>query len=131
MAVRHAFEFHDATLHSIRVNGPDAVLAMTVCVHASEGEPGVDSGSSWFQNAEVLVSGFTLVEGVAGESLDWDAYDGSIVLDGEAFSMVPVPFQKTGRIRVELAGVQGEKLIATGSAISIAVTGQPGPVEQF
>ena len=45
MSVRHAFEFPAAALHSVGVNGPDAVLAMNVCVHASEDEPGVDSGS--------------------------------------------------------------------------------------
>lgn len=129
--MNHAFEFHDGTIHSVRVIGPDAVLAMNVCVHASDGEPGVDAGVSWFQDAEVSISGFALIEGDTGESLDWDASDGKLEADGETLAMVPVPFEKAGRVRIELSGFQGEEFVASGSSIRVVTVGTPGAVERF
>jgi hypothetical protein len=56
MAVNLAIEFHDSEVERIRTAGPDAVLEMSVYVHASRGCPGVDAGSGWYQGAEMVVA---------------------------------------------------------------------------
>jgi len=129
MSVNQSIEFHDSTVHTVRTAGPDAVIEMTVYVHASTGRPGVDAGTGWHQRAQMLVSGVVLEQNPSDGSLD--LYDGIVTVDGERLeNLVPIPFDRTGKIKIELRG-EASSLAASGSAVRIVLTGVPGPSEQF
>lgn len=128
MTQNRAIEFHDSVLHAVRVVGNDTVVDMTLYVHSSDGRPGVDAGTGWYQAGELLVRGVA-IDPSSRASLKVD--DGIVSVDAERFvNIVPLPFERTGRVTVEFRG-RGEAFLARGSALRVVLKGEPGQVEQF
>jgi hypothetical protein len=130
MAMNYAVEFHDSSVERLRSAGRDAVLEMTVYVHGSTGRPGVDAGTGWYQDAEVIVSDAVLGQVPAPSDWPLDLYDGAITVDRERFgNVVPLPFDRTGQATVEMElKDDARQFVVSGSRVRINLTGTPGPV---
>jgi hypothetical protein len=129
MTVNHSIEFHDSTVHAVRLEGANAVIEMTVYVHSSAGQPGVDAGTGWYQPAEMVMAEAVLGQNAPAVPLDLD--DGMVTVDeGQFESVVPLPFDRAGRVSLVLQGVGGS-LRATGSRLHIVLKGSRGKTETF
>lgn len=124
-------EIHDSTLAGITPDGRNLVLRLEPgYVHRSEGRPGIDQGSGWLQDIDLIVS-----EAVA-ESLPVQLP--SVLSDG-AFSIgevrwdntIPLPLTASGLIRLTVVTDRGELLIIRGTAASIVVRGELRYVEEY
>src|SRR5262245_59103732 len=69
-------EIHDSTLASITPDGHDLVLCLAPAyVHRSAGRPGIDQGSGWLQDIDLVISE-AVVESLPSE-FPVDLSDGS------------------------------------------------------
>ena len=96
-----AIEFHDSELTSIAKRDDALELRFGTCIHKSEGTPGVDAGTTWFQDMMLVVA-----DGVVeGKITHWpsELYDGTLEVDGEVIeNVVPIPVDRKGTIRLTL-----------------------------
>lgn len=89
-------EIHDTKLAAIESGGPDVVLHLAPAyVHRSDGRPGVDPGTGWLQDFDLLIYA-AVVETVPLE-LPCRLSGGSIAL-GEARwnNVIPLPLRYHG-----------------------------------
>jgi len=126
--MNRGIEFHDSTVHAVRTAGGDAVVEMTVYVHSTAGRPGADPGTGWYQRAEMVVAGAVLGQNTPAAPLDLD--DGVVTVDERFENVVPLPFDRNGRVNVVLQGVGGS-FRASGSGLRISLKGSPGQAEDF
>jgi hypothetical protein len=92
-------ELHDSEVAEVRVSeGMVTVRFAPAYVHESAGEPGVDAGTGWIQDAELLIFEATLVGKIPPLPCDLD--DGKMVIDGhEMDNMIPLPLESAGNVR--------------------------------
>jgi hypothetical protein len=53
MSLNTAIELHDSVLGSVSILGGNIEVALFACIHSSEGEPGMDDGWCFVQDAIV------------------------------------------------------------------------------
>jgi len=103
-------------------------LRLSAYVHVSAGSPGIDPGTAWAQELD-LVLGEARLEESPLEGTLWIS-EGEVAIDGAALQLLPLDLQRVGRVRVALAGAEG-RLLAEGASIFIATRGEPEFVEKF
>ncbi|MGC3999400.1 MAG: hypothetical protein QM767_18945 [Anaeromyxobacter sp.] len=120
-------EFHDSTVHGIRMAGPDAIVEISVYVHSSAGVPGVDPGLGWFQAAELILSEGVIEHAPSGFPLA--LFDGVLAIDSDRFDDgPPLPLDRAGQVRLELQG--NSELVMVGTRIRCELRGAPGEPEE-
>ena len=126
-----AIEFHDSELTSMGKRGDVLQLRLNAYIHKSEGRPGVDAGTGWWQDTQITVERGV----VEGPITNWPAemYDGVLEIDGERFDNgVPVPFERVGEVRLTLKLSYDDPFVVLGSGVRVELShGAPVCIEEF
>ena len=127
--VHRAVELHDTKILSCRQEGESLLMRLDAYVHQSTGEPGVDQGTGWSQQVDLIVTNAV----VAAPSANPDSLsisDGTLVIDGQSLSLLPLPLKKAGSVRLSLLGDDGAELVVDGTAVELSSAGEPTFVER-
>jgi hypothetical protein len=117
-----AIEFHDSVLMRIDRAGDELHLLFDAYVHRSSGEPGVDPGTGWTVDVELILSGAESRSIVP--KLPASIWDGSLRIDESEFSnVVPLPFQAMANIALRIELMSGEIVEATATRAQLLVAG--------
>jgi len=123
-----AIEFHDSTFESVRREGADLTVRFSAAyVHQSSGEPGVDAGSGWVQEALLYVKDGSMTGEI--RELPCDLWDGSLRLGNQLFEMIPIPLDYDGQVEISLE--QDGKIQIIGTHVWLELLGAPTYVEEF
>jgi hypothetical protein len=123
-----AIEFHDSTFDGVRQQGNDLTLRFSAAyIHESNGEPGVDAGSGWVQEALLHVEGGSIASEI--RELPCDLWNGNLRLGGQLFEMIPIPLDYDGQVEISLE--QDGSMRITGTRVRLELIGTPSYVEQF
>jgi hypothetical protein len=124
-----AIEFHDSTLGSIVFERDDAVLYFSMA-YIHETVPGTRGGSGWIQQTRLHIAGAS-VTGDCSE-LPSDLWGGELRLDEQRFGLLPVPFDRQGRVQLNLELMPtGKRIQVTGTGLRVEMVGAAIYVEQL
>ncbi len=130
-SANRAIELHDSELGAVSRVGASVVVSFSaVYVHESTGMPGVDAGVGWYQPATLTIAHGEIV---TDTQLPARVGNGFIRVAGTFHqSHIPaVAGTLDGPIELSLLLSTAETLLVRGAAITIELSGQPSPVEQF
>ncbi len=125
-------EFHDSTLESLRFSDSSVSLHFCpACFHHSHGDPGVDPGSVWLQDAILTVGSARVV--CQPTSLPLDVFDGLVSINGDQVfnNGLPVPCCDRGDVVVSLDLSNRERLVVLGKTLDLTRTGKARYLEEF
>lgn len=123
-------EFHDSEVSLVEANaGSVRVLFSAAYVHRSEGIPGVDDGDGYVQAVELYIANATW-EGTPDECVG-KISDGDLFISGAPLRLVPLPFDVTDTVRLDLQFTNGATLSASGTSASLRQLGEAQFVERF
>jgi len=126
-----AIELHDSVISQIQDRGRSVVVVFSPSyVHMSQGQPGIDTGSGWVQNARLTLAGAS----VSGNRppLPENLWDGSLLVGGRKHHNAdPIPLQARGPVELRLVFVSGHEVVVSGEAIELELTGEATYVEDF
>lgn len=129
-------EIHDSTLTGVTPDGRDLVLRLAPAyVHRSAGRPGIDQGSGWLQDIDLVISE-AVVESLPSEFpvalSDGSFSDGEVRWDNS----IPLPLAVCGTVSLTAVTGRGEILAVRGTGASARTRGDaryveelPGPVD--
>lgn len=127
--MHRAVELHDTKILSCRQEGKSLLMKLDAYVHQSTGEPGVDQGTGWSQQVDLIVTNAVVVApSVNPDSLSIS--NGTLVIDGQSLSLLPLPLKKAGSVRLSLFGDDGAELVVDGTAVRLSPAGDPTFVER-
>src|SRR5262245_15156901 len=124
-------EVHDSTLASIIPAGRDLVLCLAPAyVHRSAGRPGLDQGSGWLQDIDLVISE-AVVESLP-PALPVNLSEAS-VSDGQVRwdNTTPLPLAVSGTVSLTAVTCRGEHLAVRGMRASTVTRGEPRYLEEF
>ena len=130
-SANRAIEFHDSELTALSRSGTSIVLSFSaVYVHESTGVPGVDTGVGWYQPAILTIAHGEIASDARGPA---KVTDGFIRVAGTLHEnhLPAVADTLDGPIELSLLLSTAETLLVRGAAMTIELSGQPSPVEQF
>jgi hypothetical protein len=117
-----AFEFHDSVLMRIDRAGDEIHFLFDAYVHRSSGDPGVDPGTGWTVDVELILSGAESRSIVP--NLPASIWDGALRIDESEFSNVVVlPLEVSGNIALRIELMSGEIVEATATRAKLVVVG--------
>jgi len=129
--VNSAIELHDSVIGSIEPDGCWGVVSFTPAYfHWSEGQPGVDMGTGWVQDAKLWIGDAV----VAGElpDLPCSITDGDLSLGLHAYpNDIPVPLDRHDIVELRVAFYPGCEIQIRGTSIRLELLGEPRYVEEF
>ena len=131
MLNRH-IEIHDSELANVSIVGGCAELHFSaVCVHQSEGTPGVDAGSSFFQEATLRITDVHFRGSFAEFPVDLG--NGETRIEGKQFpNEIPLPLAHQGAFELCLKPMwQEEAVVFIGTGAKLELFGEPRSVEDF
>jgi hypothetical protein len=128
--VHRAVELHDTKVLSFREEGKDLRMRLDAYVHHSTGEPGVDQGTGWSQQVDLIVANAVVVAAPSALPGSVSISDGTLVIDGQPSSLLPLPLKKAGSVRLSLRGDDGAELVVEGTAVHLSPAGEPTFVER-
>jgi len=128
--VNSAIECHDSVISQIQVTDRCVVVDFSPSyIHKSDGQPGVDTGSGWLQNARLRLTGAS----VSGKLplLPESLWDGSLRIGGQKHNNVlPIPLQAIGPVELNLVFVSGHEVVVLGEAVELELMGAATFVEE-
>jgi hypothetical protein len=126
-----AIEIHDSNLAGVEAVGRDAIFHLGAAyVHRSEGRPGIDPGSGWLQDVDLVVSG-AVIESLPGELLGALA-DGVLSAGGTTWdNLIPLPLAVSGTVLLSMTTSGGERVLVHGSSAEVVPRGEPRFIEPF
>ena len=123
-------EFHDSVVRAVGESRPIIRVSFErAYLHHSVGRPGVDAGAGYIQSAELIFRDAAAV-GLSPACVGAIS-DGGITVNGDAYSLLPVPFQAKGVIEAQFVFCTGATLKITATTVSCTVHGTPQFVENF
>jgi hypothetical protein len=124
-------EIHDSKLGGITPDGRDLVLRLEPAyVHRSAGRPGIDQGSVWRQDIDLVISE-AVVETLPSE-LPVKLSDGSFSVGEVRWdNAIPLPLAVTDAIALDAVTSRGEPLAVRGTGASAVTRGALRYVEEF
>jgi hypothetical protein len=124
-------EIHDSTLAGITPEGRDLVLRLAPAyVHRSAGRPGIDQGSGWLQDIDLVISE-AVVESLPSEC-PVDLSDGSFAVGEVRWdNLVPLPLAVSGTVSLAAVTCRGELLAVRGTGASAVTRGESRYLEEF
>ncbi len=124
-----ALEFHDSEVSKVEANTESLrVLFSAAYVHRSEGVPGVDNGEGYVQAVELRISSAAW-KGPLGECIG-KISDGDLFVADTPIRLVPLPFEATGEVRLEVQFTNGAMLLAAGTSVQVRQVGKAHFVER-
>jgi hypothetical protein len=112
-------ELHDSSISALTWAGQIVVVHANVYV--------ISGTWGWFQDATIEIRDASLGQSPRAYPL-W-IYDGLARVDGSTYAtLLPIPFEYHGSIRLELSGDEGEFHVR-GTHMTIVLTREPGEVE--
>jgi hypothetical protein len=124
-----ALEFHDSEVSMVEgTDGTLRLLFSAAYIHRSEGRPGRDPGAEYMQSAEIIFSGASW-QGLSTECSGY-LYDGSLTVDGESLSLIPIPLTASGKITAEFSFLSAVLSVSATSA-ACSISGEPHFVENY
>jgi hypothetical protein len=127
--VHRAVELHDTKVLSCRQEGGSLLMRLDAYVHQSTGEPGVDQGTGWSQQVDLIVANVT-VAALPAKPDSVSISEGTLSIDGQSLSLLPLPLKKAGRICLRLLGDDGSELVVDGTAVQLSPAGDPTFIER-
>ena len=124
-------EIHDSVLASICPRGGDLILHLAPAyVHRSAGRPGIDPGSGWAQDLDLVISDAAVESLPTG--LPAELSDGAFAA-GEARwdNAIPLPLGFEGAVSLTAVTNQGERLAVRGTGATVVACGNPRYIEPF
>jgi hypothetical protein len=131
MPMNSEVEIHDSTLVGIIPDGRDLVLRLAPAyVHRSAGRPGIDQGSGWLQDIDLVIFE-AVVESLPSES-PVDLNDGSFSVGETRWeNFIPLPLAVSGIVSLAVVTCRGELLVARGAGASAVTRGELRYLEDF
>ena len=124
-----ALEFHDSEVSLIETTDDTIRLLFSAAyIHRSEGHPGRDPGAGYMQTAELVFSGATW-QSLSPECSGY-LYDGTLTINGETLSLVPIPLSATGNITANFSFLSGA-LSVSASSVVCSISDEPRFVENY
>jgi len=126
-----AIEFHDSVLKQIDREGDEVrLLFRPAYVHRSSGEPGVDPGTGWSVDVDLIL--FDAMSLSVIPSLPGNVWEGTLRLNESVFrNIVAIPFEASGSIALRIELMSGDVVEATGTRARLGVIGGYTFVESF
>ncbi len=125
-----ALDLHDSKVGQITSVGDAVVIHFdSVYLHKSFGVPGVDCGSGWCQQAELVFDGVSssfISEGMMG-SLS----EARLMAGDQSISLLPVPFRAAGDIEATFVFWNGSTLHVAAKEAHLELLGEPVYVEAY
>jgi hypothetical protein len=128
--VHRAVELHDTKVLLFREEGKDLRMRLDAYVHQSTGEPGLDQGTGWSQQVDLIVTNAVFVAAPSALPSSFSISDGTLVIDGQPSSLLPLPLKKAGIVRLSLFGDDGAECVVDGTAVQLSPAGEPTFVER-
>jgi hypothetical protein len=124
-------ELHDSTLAGVTPDGRDLVLCLAPAyVHRSAGRPGIDPGTGWLQEIDLVVSE-AVVESLPSE-FPVNLSDGSFSVGEVRWeNSIPLPLAVSGHVSLVAVPCRGEMLAVRGTGASTGTRGEPRHLEEF
>lgn len=123
-------QFHDSEVSCVEsLNGFVRVSFSAAHVQRSLGAPGPDASHGYAQAVELCLHQATWT-GSLNECVG-RLSDGALKVDGCAIKQVPLPFQDSGAVTLNLQFSNGAWLSASGTWVEVFQRGQPQFVESF
>jgi hypothetical protein len=123
-------ELHDSEVAGITQSGGSIVVHFRPAyVHRSEGRPGIDPGSGWLQDLDLVVSEAVLIS--VFTELPRTILDGSLTVDGVIDSIIPLPLDVSGAVRFSAESWNEERLVIQGTRATIVSVGEARYLEEF
>jgi hypothetical protein len=129
--LNRSVELHDSTIAAVEMHGTDAVVRFAPAyVHRSAGSPGVDPGSGWLQDLDLIVCEATIVS--RPSNLPCDISDGSLAV-GEVLwdNSIPLPIAGAGPVSLSAVTTAGASLLIQGSRAEVVLRGEARYLEKF
>ena len=124
-------EIHDSKVTNItQHDGTVIVHFLPAYLHKSEGRPGLDAGTGWVQEAQLIFSEAS----VRGDSPEWpcNLRGGEIIVDGHRHeNSIPVPLEVTEPTELRLICDPAHTITVTGRGVRLELIGEPRLVEAF
>jgi hypothetical protein len=129
--VPSGIEIHDSTLAGIMFIGRDLVARLVPAyIHKSAGRPGIDQGTGWLQEIDLVISE-AVVERVPSELPD-DLMEGALSVGEVRWdSVMPLPLAASGQVTLTAVTSRGQLLSVRGVGISAVVRGVARCIEGF
>lgn len=124
-------EIHDSRVARITPKGKNLVISLgSAYLHCSAGRPGIDPGSGWLQEIDLVISG-AVIEALPSE-LPVDLCDGSFAV-GEARweNSIPLPLAVSGAVSFAAETARGELLTVRGIGATAVRHGEPRYLDDF
>jgi hypothetical protein len=99
------------------------------CIFRSKGKPGQDLGTEWGQEAELIFQNAELFGPLP--PLPNSIADGYLEVGGIKHEVVPLPFQRKVRAKLNLMFVDGSEIEIVGDKPVIELLGKPIYLEDF
>lgn len=130
MSTHAALEFHDSEVSSVEFQGENFVIRLPAgYVHRSNGRPGIDDGAGFIQALEIACLGPVDVQqdpGCVGA-----LSHGVLRADGQTLVMLPIPYEASGNIELELTFSNGSICRVHSRGITLKALGDARFVEWF
>jgi hypothetical protein len=126
-----AIELHDSEIRAItQVAGTVIVRFSPAYIHRSYARPGIDRGSGWIQDIDVVIPDAVVHAQFPEVPRTLDG--GSLLVDGDYFeNMIPLPLDRCGAVRLMALSLYGEPLIIVGTGAKAMPIGEARYVEEF
>jgi hypothetical protein len=126
-------EIHDSVLSKVSFDQNEAQLHFSALyVHESDGEPGIDAGQGWFQQAVIRIHN-AKVNG-AFTNFPVDLATGRTRIENITFeNTIPIPLHHEGAFELQLQAMWDEAaaVVFVGSGAELELLGEPGDLEEF
>ena len=126
-----SIEMHDSTVSRFTPDGESIIMNLTPAyLHKSYGQPGIDPGTGWTQDARLVVGGASLVGKLP--ELPCDIMDGELTIGGAVHrNTIPVPLLIDDAVNLHVVFYPECDVSITGTSIRLELLGEPTYVEEF
>jgi hypothetical protein len=125
-----AIELHDSDVDAISSAQHMVTICLRAYVHRSIGTPGTDPGTGWIQPATITISRGE-INGAVPE-LPGTISSGDLKIGNHTIcDVVPCDFECEDEVAVDLVFTSGHRLLITGAALTIHLSGEPEFVDHF
>jgi hypothetical protein len=129
---RASIELHDSRLTVVVLSDESVIVQFRPAyVHCSNGRPGVDAGTGWVQDID-LVIGEPRIESSLSQ-FPMILGHGALSIGGCVFeNVIPLPLDARGQaVGLWVEAINGERLALTGKWATTSYCGEPRYVEDF
>jgi len=129
--VNTIIEFHDSKFTEISKRDSTVIVHfLPVGLHKSEGRLGIDSGTYWLQEAQLIFSDAS----VSGDFPDqpYDVMDGELVIGDKRYGHdIPVPLDVSGPAELRLKLDNIHTVTVTGRGVRLELLGEARYLQDF